>query len=953
MSIASGARFDRYEVISPLGVGGMGEVYLAQDTRLGRKVALKILPIKFTADEERLRRFRQEAQATSALNHPNIITIHEIGQVGELHFIATEFIEGSTLRQRMTARRLKLDEALDIAVQVTSALVAAHSAGIIHRDIKPENIMVRPDGYVKVLDFGLAKLTERESEEDAITGEIEEPSGDLFVTRPLEILREANEDASSLFDTAPGIVMGTVQYMSPEQARGLKVDARSDLFSLGVVFYEMITGHVPFTGTTPQSVVAAILKSDPQPLGHAMAEVPEVLEWIIEKALMKDRDDRYQTARELLTDLRRLKHQIDAHQFTRSRSFTAPIEASDAWLPTKQVGYETVLGDPINTGNLKLSHTTSHKELLIGEIKEHKRSALLIGLLLVLVLTGFGYGIYKLLAPGPGGTAFQAMRITRLTTTGRVTRAAISPDGKYAVIAMNDVGKQSLWVRQVSSTNNIEIVPPAENIFRGLTFSPDGNFIYYVVQENNNPIQRLYQVPVLGGTPRRVLDDIDSPVTFSPDGKQIAFVRRFRSRGEDAIITASIDGGSEHQLSTRKGPDFYSISGPAWSPDGKWIACGAGTNAGGRRMNVVAVSVESGVEKAFSTQTWFDANRVAWLAGGNGLIVSATEQGSTLSQIWQLSYPDGKALKVTNDLNDYRDMSLTADSQALVTVQSEAHVNVWLSSANDVGHAKQITYGIGQYNGVRGIALTKDGRIVFVSRISGSQDIWIMNADGTNQRQLTTPAMRADVYPSVTPDGRYIVFTSNRNGNSNIWRMDLDGNNPVALTNGAGEEFPDVSASNDAVVYTSTSSNKFTIWRVGINGGESVRLTDKLSQWPVVSPDGKTIACWYREEVAQPWRIAILPHEGGQPLKVFDLPVIVEASIPMRWTVDGKALTFVATKGGVSNLWRQPIDGSPATPLTNFANEQIFWFEWARDGNQLAISRGVVNSDVVLIRNFR
>jgi eukaryotic-like serine/threonine-protein kinase len=970
MNIASGARFDRYEVIAPLGAGGMGEVYLAEDKRLGRKVALKILPLKFTADEERLRRFRQEAQATSALNHPNIITIHEIGHVGDLHFIATEYIEGRTLRQKMAAGRLKLAEALDIAVQVTSALVAAHSAGVVHRDIKPENVMVRPDGYVKVLDFGLAKLAEKGGDDGAVG-----VAGDgatavaLYETRPLDLGRDLGQAEAAPGDTAPGIVMGTVQYMSPEQARGLKVDARSDLFSFGVVFYEMVAGRVPFTGATAQAVVAAILKAEAPPLGLALGEVPEVLEWIVEKALMKDRDDRYQTARELLTDLRRLKQQLDAAQFNRSRALAADAAgggATDAWPAAAETardaaaiksprgeGYATARGGAVNTEHLNLAPSTSTKKLLLSEIKQHKSGATLFGVALALLVAGFGYGLYTLLRPGRPPSPFQAMRLTRLTTTGRATRAAISPDGKYAAIAVNEAGRQSLWVRQVATTNNIEIVPPTESIYRGLTFSPDGDFIYYVVQENNNPIQRLYQVPVLGGTPRRILDDIDSPVTFSPDAKQLAFVRRYRSRGEDSIVVANADGANERRLTTRKGPDFYGISGPAWSPDGRVVAVAAGTNAGGRKMNVAAVRADTGEEKLLAAQTWFDTNRVAWLAGGDGLIVSATEQGSTLSQVWHVAYPDGRAQKVTNDLNDYRDMSLTADSRALVTVQSEAHVNVWLAPASDAARAQQITSGIGQYNGVRGIAWVPDGRIVFVSRISGSQDIWIMDADGTNQRQLTTPLTRADVYPTVTPDGRYIVFTSNRKGNSNIWRMELDGANPVQLTGGTGEEFPHAGTRADAVVYTATSSNKFTLWRVGIDGGAPTQLTDKLSQWPVVSPDGKLVACWYREEAAQPWRIAVVPFEGGPPVKAFELPVTVEPSIPVRWTADGQALTFVATKSGVSNIWRQPLDGTPAAQLTTFPNEQIFWFEWSRDGRQLALSRGVVNSDVVLISNIR
>ena len=273
--ISSGTRIGRYEIRSKLGAGGMGVVYLAEDTQLGRQVALKLLPENLTDDKERLGRFKQEARAASTLNHPNILTIHEIGQEGSLHFIATEFIDGATLRQHMKDTRMKVYEVLDVLIQVAGALAAAHEAGIVHRDIKPENIMVRRDGYLKVLDFGLAKLTEPQT---------------------------AKSEASTLVQTDPGVVMGTAQYLSPEQARGLEVDARSDIFSLGAVLYEMIASRTPFEGTTKSEVVAAILEREPQPLARFARDVPGELERIVTKALAKDREERYQTVKDLLVD---------------------------------------------------------------------------------------------------------------------------------------------------------------------------------------------------------------------------------------------------------------------------------------------------------------------------------------------------------------------------------------------------------------------------------------------------------------------------------------------------------------------------------------------------------------------------------------------------------------------------------------------------------------------------
>jgi eukaryotic-like serine/threonine-protein kinase len=969
MPIAAGTRFDRYLIVSPLGTGGMGEIYLAQDTRLGRRVALKILPTKYTQDPDRLRRFEQEAYAASALNHPNIITIYEIGRAGDRHFIATEFIEGTTLRRRLAGSKISLAESLDIANQVVSALAAAHAAGIVHRDIKPENIMIRPDGYVKVLDFGLAKLTEKaalgSSFEESLDSEefklspFELPTvAEIASTETAPNSVEKNDDdifatvqAEGLNETVPGIVMGTAQYMSPEQARGLRVDARTDIFSLGIVFYEMIAGRPPFSGKTSREIISSILNTEPPPLSFYQNDVPEVLEWITAKALIKDRDERYQTAKEILNDIRRLQHRLNVeHAISRSRPLGDSGGLNYAGRDERVSGNSTEELQA-QTGTVIAGHPTGKIDKQSGlGIKRRFKSPLLMAAAGILLLAA-GLGIYHLIkASRRGPLPFQPMQVRRFTNSGRAVRAVISPDGKYVVYAQSDAGKQRLFVRQVTAANDIEIVPPAEVIYRGLTFSHDGNFVYYVVQEQNNPINVLYQVPVLGRMSRKILIDIDSPITISPDSSQFAYIRRDRGTGEDTLMVANADGSGVRGLASRKGLDFFGLGGAAWSPDGKVIALPAGTNRGGRHMYLAEIRVEDGQERPVSDQKWANIGRVTWMRDGGGLIVSSTVQGTTNAQVWYIPYPKGSPFRITNDLNDYRDMSLTGDSKALVTVQFEAHVNVWLVTNNE---AKKITDGVGQYNGVRGLTWTPDGRLVYVSRASGSQDLWIMDQTGKNKIQLTTPETQADIYPAVSPDGRYIVFVSPRSGNSHLYRLDVQSGDQLQMTQGTGEEFPAIAADGKWVIYNATGSTNFTLWKVSIDGGEPVQLTSRLSQWPHVSPDGQKIAFWYRAEPAARWQIAIIPISGGDPEKIFDVPPTAEPPIPVRWMPGGKGISFVATRDGISNIWSQPLDGSAPRQLTNFTSDQIFWFDWSGDGRQLACSRGSVNSDAVLISEFK
>src|SRR5581483_1581318 len=398
--VAAGQTLGHYRVISRLGAGGMGEVYLALDLRLGRRVALKLLPERFVSDADRVRRFEQEARAASALSHPNIITIFEIGQIKETHFIATEFVDGQTLRQR--EGRWKLLDALDAISQTASALAAAHEAGIVHRDIKPENLMLRRDGLLKVLDFGLARVTER----------------------PVSTI-DSQLPTFSRVETTPGTVMGTITYMSPEQARGLEVDARTDIFSLGVVLYEMIAGSPPFAGATTADVLAAILHVEPAPLRQRAPGVPEMLEGIVSRALRKNREERSQTAGELLDDLKGLRHRLEIQaELARAVQPTEMVEA----VTTGGGSSALPAGQPAaNTGGMIPARTTSSAEYLIGEIRRHKTGVTLAALALVAIVVALGFGLYRLISRRPPAAPFQTMRLARITASGKAAEAAISP----------------------------------------------------------------------------------------------------------------------------------------------------------------------------------------------------------------------------------------------------------------------------------------------------------------------------------------------------------------------------------------------------------------------------------------------------------------------------------------------------------------------------------------------
>ena len=949
-----GQSIGRYKIIAAVGAGGMGEVYLAHDTRLGRKIALKLLPTHFTTDKDRLRRFEQEAHAASTLSHSNVCVIHEVGETENgRHYIAMEYVDGVTLRQHLAGARLKLTEALDVAIQVASALGAAHAAGIVHRDIKPENIMVRFDGTIKVLDFGLAKLTEQPQ------------------------LIDSELATRALVQTDTGMVMGTTAYMSPEQARGLPVDARTDIWSLGVVLYEMLAGRPPFEGETASDLIAAILKTDPLPLTFNGSEVPSELEHIARKALQKDRAARHQTAGNLLNDLKEIKQELE-FQAKLERSAQPEVrDQANAKRDRRQGKLQRTQFEPVQTDEDTQARKTSSLKYLVNEITRHKLGAFVSLASLLGIVGGLAYGIYRFSAPHESNAHFQKVKFTRLTTVGNAIEATVSPDGKFIAYIQRENGKYSLWTKAVATGSALQIVQPAEGLGMAyLRFSPDGNYVYYSAEEKSGP-DVLYQIPVLGGTAKKMLaqgltsarlpegninqptDDTrfraDTPITFSPDGKQFAFVSYNGDPGGSQLVVVNTDGRGERRiLASRPVREQFSGGGPSWSPDGKIIAIGASTGTGSTpQAMVVGVAFENGEVKTLSQQSWNSIGRLEWFRDGSGLMLLAKEKSEDKRQIWQLSYPGGEAHCITNDLNSYASLSLTADSGALVTVQSQISSNIWVAPNGDAGGARQLTSRSNADEGFFGAAWTPDGRIVYSSTAAiNHSNVWIMNGDGSNPKQLTDSGAD-DMLPAVSPDGRYIVFTSNRSGKLNLWRMDTDGGNLKQLTNGMALE-PDFSPDGRWVACIFVQSGKMTLWKVPVDGGSPVQLTETFANAPAVSSDGKLIAYFYYDERAEKkTKVVIISSEGSSPVKVLDYTPAPPPNVGLQWSPDDSSIIYQDGRQGGANLWRLPLNGGPARQVTDFKSEQIWNFYFTRDGRQLVCARGTTTSDVVMISETR
>jgi len=888
MPLSAGTQISHYQILSLLGRGGMGEVYEAVDTNLSRKVALKILAPQFVRSDEAVQRFIQEARAASALNHPNIITVYEVGQFElsgdsgvdvrdrQIRYIAMELVEGETLRALVARGALSMRERIDILAQVAAGLAKAHAAGIIHRDLKPENVMITTDGYAKVLDFGLAKLVEQE--------------------------RSARSGSTSPQLTAVGAILGTVGYMSPEQVENRPIDTRSDVFSFGCIAYQALSGTAPFEKGSIIDTLHAIVHSDPAPLGDLVPDAPAVMVDIVEHCLKKSPDARPQSIRDVAMQLQ------DIARATDPRSM---IQLPQARRPT--------FWTPVVT-------TTA-------------------AFVVVALMTFIAYALARRTAPDP----FDAMRITRMASSGRSTFATISPDGKYLAYSVDENGRQSLWIRQVASGSDIRVVPLADVHFVGCAFSPDANYLYYSSADNRSDHAAIYQVPVIGGTPKLIADDVHARIAIAPDGQHFAYTRTDRAGGRSIVATRNIDGSNERIVAVRKLPDTFTAV--AWSPDGESLGHSFVTYGGGYHAVVGDVKIESGKERTITTPQWRIVDSLVWLPEGDALVVNAKDMSDTRNQLWLLER-NGRARRITNDLSDYELASATIDGKNLVTLQKTQNSSVWIAPEGEAQRAKQLARGADNLDGMYGVACLRDGRIVYTSSSNDARNLWIMDRDGSNRRRVTDGS--ADILPAASSDGKFVAFMSLRNGRSNIFRLDLEKGVVAPITSGDFESSPSVAADGSWVAFHTNRSGVRTVWRTPIGSGPMRQVTTTASSWPSISPDGKSIACSWFDRTSGHIGIAVVPAEGGEPSHTFDIPVnawMGGNNHHVRWKDHG--LTYVSNVNGVSNIWWQPLDGRAARQLTRFEDGQIFYFDWTADGRDLVASRGEVASNVVLIEGFR
>ena len=922
-----GTKLGRYEIQEKIGAGGMGEVYLAHDEQLDRSVALKVLLPEFSANTDRVQRFKLEARAASTLNHPNIITIHEVGESENRIYIATEFVNGVTLRQKIEEGNLTILDAIEIAQQLADALAEAHEAHIVHRDIKPENVMIRRDGYAKILDFGLAKS--------------------ILYQQP-----GSNDKTLQMVHTQPGMVMGSVRYMSPEQARGKDVDERTDVWSLGVVLYEMLTGVNPFDGETSSDSLAAVLHVEPVSLP---SKIPAELRRITTKALQKKAEDRYQTISEMAADLRAAENRLkyDSGEVG-SYSLAAETNKTGHFVPTDTSENKTLIHD---TSSLKAAEKTE-------KTGRHEKKGLLrflpIGILVIAILLAVGawFGISR---SGQETAGFEKFQITRLTENGKSSMPSISPDGKYIAYISTENNLRSVVVRQTATGGTSQVAPPTNINYSYPTFSPDGNYVYYTSAQNG--IGTLYRTGSLGGTPQKVLTDIDSKVSLSPDGKRLVFIRHDVDKSLSRVIVADIEGQNEEVIYETATSGQRRLFEVVWSSRGDEILVDsieettAGNIGAGRFLLVSLVDKKV---RTLGEKLWQNASSLSWAGDNSGFYFIAREKADEPNQIRFFDYYTHEARQITTDSSGYASVSVSSDGKTIAASRADTMTSLWALNLQSK-ELSQLSSESRLLTGLYGLMSLPDGRLL-VTRNEGAKPVlWTVNEDGSGEKRWNADAPAA-TSPMLSPNGKFIVYSTVANGQRRIWKADVDGTNAVQLSSGEtyADLFPHVLADNKTVVFQRRFDEiaKSKLYKVDAETKvETALFADDATNdsYPAVSADGKRLAYVAQsfDNGTMNFRSVIKTSEiDGGEIKKAEKEYRENFSYGFEWSPDGKSLIIVSTRT-IPNLAEMSLTDGQLKPLTNFSTGEIGNFARSHDGKKIYVVRTVRNSDLLLISDTK
>lgn len=933
----TGQWLGNYQILSPIGAGGMGEVYLAEDTRLKRKVALKLLPTAFTQDAERLRRFEREAQLVSALNHPNILTIHDFGQTdaasGRLHYIVMEFIEGVTLRERLTRGRLPLPEALSIVKQIAAALDRAHKAGIFHRDIKPENVMLRPDGLVKVLDFGLAKLSAKDE-----GGRMKNEKDADFQLPPSSFRLHPSR-------TASGMVMGTPRYMSPEQARGQNLDERTDVFSLGVVFYEMLTGEPAFAGASTAEVFAALLDKEPPPLRQFIPEVPGSLQEIINRMLGKEREQRYATIREVLADL------AQSGLTTASGSGDQPVWQAAA-----------VRDNELSIWSRQPASAAA-RAIVVNSSPSLWQKTRLKWLAVVLVLTGLvSFAGYRWLATRNSPTEIptgEARFVPLISQTGTKNCVTISPDETRIAFGWDggrgaEASPADIYVKVIGTDGPpLQLTSTTENESHPV-WTPDGKYVTFIRHLPDKKV--VLRVPASGG-PEQKLTETVSSASWLPDGKTLAVGGLPDVADGKGIFLITPETGERTRLTTPDPSDTDHY--PRVSPDGKFVAFTR--DFGGGLQDVFVVPVSGGALK----QLTFEKSKfygLAWTNDSQELVFSAKRHGTR--GLWRIPAQGGTLVRVAINGQYPTDPDISRRGNMLVWTERSTDSNLWLfQSAGSGGSDGPGKFGapvrlpMSSFYEETSPSFSPGGqKIVFNSDRSGALELWLCDTEGkTPARQLTRAGSAGS--PRWSYDGNWIAFDSYNGKDVDIYVVSATGDGPPRrlTSDRASENLPAWSRDGQWIYFRSSRTGSGQIYKIPVAGGADTtarQLTFNGALEGFESPDGKL---FYYSKGRGVYGIYSVPVDGGEEQLV---PELKEAGYWRSWTVTNDGIAYLAKKSNSEwDIRFFHFATRRTTTLTTVTDPPLWWtpgLALSADGRRLIYAHLEHPYDeIMLMENFR